>query len=59
MSNLSEKEIFTGQCCQGTSIQRNQCIYVERVVVFDGTAPEKTGPNFEDPDKGFSHQIIE
>ena len=29
------------------------------VVVFDGTVPEKTGPQFEGPGKGFSHQIIE
>ena len=28
------------------------------VVVFDGTAPEKTGPNFEGPGKSFRHQII-
>ena len=27
-------------------------------VVFDGTAPEKTGPNFKGPCKYFRHQII-
>ena len=32
--------------------------YFEWEVVFDGTVPEKTGPNFKGPGKCFRHQII-